>query len=114
MRFEMNKSMKCLSIIMVMILMMLAACAQENTSNSGESAKTGIVGKWKDTSGNIAEFKSDGTCSYYGSTGEWFGNDVSGRISFSNSGDWLYDISGNNMTMTDTQNISTKFYFARM
>ena len=43
----MKNTMKCLSIIEVMILMMLAACAQENTSNSDESANTGIVGKWK-------------------------------------------------------------------
>ena len=111
----MKNSMKYLSIIMVIIMMMLAACAQENTSDSGESAKTGIVGKWKDTSGNIAEFKSDGTCSYYGCTGEWLGNDVSGRFSLSNGGgDWFYDVTGNNMTMTDTQDSSTKFYFTRM
>ena len=114
----MKNSMKYLPIIVVMIMMMLAACAQENTSDSGESAKTGIVGKWKTTNGTwICEFKSDGTLSYQdGTTGEWLGNDVSGelRIFGTDTTYWYYQVSGNNMTMTNKEYDMDRIYFTRM
>ena len=116
--------MKYLPIIVVMIMMMLAACAQENTSDSGESAKTGIVGKWKDTSdGSIWEFKSNGTADIPGtnvSRGEWTGNDEAGRVVMylkdsGGSVGYLYTVSGNNLTLTsEDYGAMYKLNFTRM
>ena len=117
----MKNTMKCLSIIMVMILMMLAACAQENTSNSGESANTGIVGKWKEgygDIGNVYEFKSDHTVYAEGyNMGDWYGNDVSGQVNFNSSNgtqSWTYELSGNSLTLTHKEDSTEKMYFTRI
>ena len=120
----MKNSMKCLSIIMVMIMMMLAACAQENTSDSGESAKTGIVGKWKDTSdGSIWEFKSNGTADIPGtniSSAEWTGNDEAGRVvmNFRDDGGYAsfsYHVTGYNLTITsEDYGVMEQYNFTRM
>ena len=127
----MRNSMKFLSIIMVMITMILAACAQDNTSNNGSSnsgsTSTGVVGKWRQSVGghDIVKFDfradgyiydvDDGT-----KVGGWQGNDIEGYLDLFGGGK-LYDedkyfdysISGNNMTLS-AQDDNEKLYLTRM
>ena len=112
--------MKFLSIIMAMTMMMLATCATDNSSDSNDSVKTGVVGKWKDSAGGIIEFRADGNVyDEYGSKiAEWTGNDVEGTVGFlqSDGRTWsLYNfsISGNNMTWSSYENANQRSYYTR-
>ena len=113
----MKNLMKCLSIIMVMIMLILAACTQENTSNNNDSPQTGVLGKWENTDdGLVIEFKNDG-CLYKEDgpkLGEWTGNDNEVTVMISGNQFFNYTISGNNMTWIFHDNNNMRDYYTRM
>jgi uncharacterized protein YfaP (DUF2135 family) len=113
-RFKMKNSMKCLSIIMVMIIMILTACAQGNTAdNNSTNTQTGVVGKWKTSSGFIVEFKNAQIYLEDGSSyGEYIGNDVEGELIAGKGtySSYTYVINGNSMTWTNKNNGDKQYY----
>ena len=119
----MKNLIKCLSISMAMMMLLLAACATDNSSNSGsDNAKTGVIGKWRESSGGgIIEFRADRNV--YDESGskiaEWTGNDLEGTVGFlqENGKTWsLYNftISGNNMTWSSQENANQRAYYTRV
>ncbi|MBR3732574.1 MAG: hypothetical protein IKQ61_13740 [Spirochaetales bacterium] len=110
----MKNSMKCLSIIMVMIIMILTACAQGNTAdNNSTNTQTGVVGKWKTSSGFIVEFKNAQIYLEDGSSyGEYIGNDVEGELIAGKGtySSYTYVINGNSMTWTNKNNGDKQYY----
>ncbi len=114
----MKKTIKWLPIIMAIMMTMLMACAQENSSdNNSNNTQTGVVGKWKNTDdGLVIEFKNDG-CLYKedgSKLGEWTGHDNEGTIMISGNQFFNYTISGNNMTWISHDNNNMRDYYTRM
>jgi hypothetical protein len=114
----MKTTIKCVTIIMV-LMMMLGACTQETTSdNSGNtsgSTATGVVGKWRNTDGFWLEFTNNGGIYYQDGSlyGNYNGNDVEGELVVENGVFFSYKISGNSMTWTHAES-GEKDYFTRM
>ena len=103
---------------MAMMMLLLAACAQENTSGNGGSTATGVVGKWKHSPlGFIAEFTSNGKMTTDNGvfSGLYYGNDEKGEIVLDNGDRYIYTISNNNnMTWSPKDNPSITEYFTRI
>ena len=116
----MKKIVKYVLVIMVSI-MMLGACSQENTSdnlsNNSNSSSTGVVGKWETPDGCVMEFKSGNIYENNSVCGTYYGNDIEGELSlFLGNGkeiEFYYTVSGNNMTWTEKEEPHAKEYLTR-
>ena len=106
-------------LIIMALMMMMAACTQDNSSeNSGNNStntSTGVVGRWATSAGVVVEFGSDGVL--YGehgdAYGEYRGNNVEGEVThYLLNKSYYYTVSGNNMTWTE-KGTNNKEYFTR-